>query len=202
MIKKAEEKGIKILGLDYIFGFRNLMTNKVIETPADLKGMKIRTPGSKLFIDSINAMGATATSLTFGETISAVQQGVVDGLEGSEFSNIGTKCYEVVKNVALTKHFLGTCGAYINLDLFNSIPEKYRNIIEEEFAYGAQEMIEIMNESYEQTVADLESFGVQFNEVDTEAFSEVTKVVYENMDGVTPGIYNMLQEELKKMRDN
>ena len=40
-------------------------------------------------------------------------------------------------------------------------------------------MIEIMNESYEQTVADLESFGVQFNEVDTEAFSEVTKVVYE-----------------------
>ena len=202
MIKKAEEKGIKILGLDYIFGFRNLMTNKVIETPADLKGVKPRTPGSKLFIDSINAMGATATSLTFGETISAVQQGVVDGLEGSEFSNIGTKCYEVVKNVALTKHFLGTCGAYINLDLFNSIPEKYRNIIEEEFAYGAQEMIEIMNESYEQTVADLESFGVQFNEVDTEAFSEVTKVVYENMDGVTPGIYDMLQEELKKMRDN
>ena len=63
-------------------------------------------------------------------------------------------------------------------------------------------MIEIMNESYEQTVADLESFGVQFNEVDTEAFSEVTKVVYENMDGVTPGIYDMLQEELKKMRDN
>ena len=124
MIKKAEEKGIKSLGLNYIFGFRNLMTNKVIETPADLKGMKIRTPGSKLFIDSINAMGATATSLTFGETISAVQQGVVDGLEGSEFSNIGTKCYEVVKNVALTKHFLGTCGAYINLDLLTSILEK------------------------------------------------------------------------------
>ena len=40
MFKRAEEKGIKILSLDYIFGFRSLMTNKVITKPEDLKGMK------------------------------------------------------------------------------------------------------------------------------------------------------------------
>ncbi len=69
MIAKAEKKGIKVLALDYVFGFRNLITNKVINKPEDLKGMKLRTPGSKLFIDTINAMGATATSLPFFRNI-------------------------------------------------------------------------------------------------------------------------------------
>ena len=73
MFKRAEEKGIKILSLDYIFGFRSLMTNKVITKPEDLKGMKIRTPGSQLYVDTLNHMGATATPLAFSETISAVR---------------------------------------------------------------------------------------------------------------------------------
>ena len=76
MIKEVEEKhGIKVLALDYIFGFRSLMTNKVITEPKDLKGMKIRVPGSQLFIDTLTAMGANATPLPFSETISAMQQG-------------------------------------------------------------------------------------------------------------------------------
>ncbi|GKT30357.1 TRAP transporter solute receptor DctP like protein, partial [Aduncisulcus paluster] len=112
---EAEKQGIKILALDYIYGFRNLITQKVIKTPADLKGMKIRTPGSKSYIDTLTAMGAVATPLPWGETLSAVQQGVVDGLEGSEFTNIGTKVYEgPTKNVANTRHILGTCGVYIS----------------------------------------------------------------------------------------
>ena len=70
-IKKAETKGIKILSMQYIFGFRNLITDKVIKTPDDLQGVKLRTPGSKLFIETLNAMGATATPLPWGETFSA-----------------------------------------------------------------------------------------------------------------------------------
>lgn len=71
-------------------------------------------------------MGATATPLPWGETLSAVSQGVVDGLEGSEFTNLGTKVYEVRKNVALTRHFLGTCGVYISTQVWDKIPAKYQ----------------------------------------------------------------------------
>jgi len=112
-----ENHRIKVLALDYIFGFRSLMTNEVIETPEDLQGMKLRTPGSQLFIDTINAMGATATPIPFGETISAVQQGVVDGLEGTMDAYGTNGSSEVAKKMALTNHFLGTCGVYINADL-------------------------------------------------------------------------------------
>ena len=67
MMAQAEEQGIKILALDFIYGFRNVITNKVVRTPADLAGVKLRTPGSKSYIDTLTAMGAIATPLPWGE---------------------------------------------------------------------------------------------------------------------------------------
>ncbi len=200
MIKEVEEKhNIKVLALNYIFGFRSMMTNKLIEKPEDLKAMKIRVPGSQLFIDTLNAMGANATPLPFAETISAVQQGVVDGLEGTMDAYGTNGSSEVAKKMALTNHFLGTCGVYINRDLFNSIPKEYQAIIEEEFTKGAKHMIGEISKNYEIAKANLESQGITFNEVDHDAFAEAVAPVYENMKDVTPGILNILRDELKNM---
>ena len=200
MIKRAEEKGIKILALEYVFGFRNVITNKVVKTPEDLKGVKLRTPGSQLFIQTLTAMGATVTPLPWAETLPGVQQGIVDGIEGSEFTNIGTKVYELLKNVARTQHFLGTCGVYISTQVWEKIPEEYRAIIAEEFAKGALEMVEIGKRDLGDVTAKLESYGVKFNEVDKKALTESTKSIYETFPGLTPGIYDKLQAELEKIR--
>ncbi|MGB0452921.1 MAG: C4-dicarboxylate TRAP transporter substrate-binding protein [Bacteriovoracaceae bacterium] len=200
-IKKIEEKGIKILSLEYIFGFRNVITNKVVKTPEDLKGIKLRTPGSKLFIETLNAMGATATPLPWGETFSAVQQGVVDGLEGSEFTNVSTKVYETgKKKVALTKHFLGTCGVYISTEVWNKIPEQYREIVQEEFNTGARDMISELKTKHASVVKELESHGVEFNEIDRSAFQEQTKKLFETLPGVKMEMYDAIQAELAKIR--
>ncbi len=200
MKKAAEAKGIKILALDYVFGFRNVITDKVITTPEDLKGVKLRTPGSKLFIDTLNAMGSTATPLPWGETLSAVQQGVVEGLEGSEFTNIGTKVYEIRKNVALTRHFLGTCGVYISTEVWSKIPAQYQQIIEEEFAAGALRMVELLKSQHGGVVTELESYGVKFNEVDKQAFKDATAHIYNEIPGTTPGVYENIVKELTKIR--
>lgn len=201
MKKRAEAKGIKILALDYIFGFRNLITKKVVKTPADLKGVKLRTPGSNLFIDTINAMGATATALPWGETLSAVSQGVVDGLEGSEFTNIGTKVYETpAKNVGLTKHFLGTCGVYISTKVWAKIPQKYQDIIQQEYIEGAQRMIALMKSQHSDVVKELKSKGVKFHEVDKAAFTKATAKVYDDIKGLTPGVYNKILSKLEDIR--
>jgi len=199
--KKLENKGIKILSLQYIFGFRNIITDRVITKPEDLAGVKLRTPGSKLFIETINAMGASATPLPWGETFSAVQQGVVDGLEGSDFTNLGTKVYETgKKNVAVTNHFLGTCGVYISMDVWQQIPEMYQQIIAEEFKVGANEMVAYLKERHAQVIEELESNGVQFNEIDRAAFEARTKPLFQNLPGVNIEMYNQLQAELSKIR--
>ncbi|MBB6479788.1 C4-dicarboxylate TRAP transporter substrate-binding protein [Spirochaeta isovalerica] len=201
MKAKAEEQGIKILALDYIYGFRNLITKKVITTPADLNGMKIRTPGSKSYIDTLTAMGANATPLPWGETLSAVQQGVVDGLEGSEFTNLGTKVYEgPTKNVANTRHILGTCGVYISTEVWDRIPEEYRSIVQEEFTKGADEMVSLLKSQHGDVVKELESYGVMFNEVDGDAFRKALAPLYKEQDGMTPGIFDSIFAELDSMR--
>ena len=223
MFKRAEEKGIKILSLDYIFGFRSLMTNKVITKPEDLKGMKIRTPGSQLYVDTLNHtgkdwyidfyafnpvdgvdtlnhMGATATPLAFSETISAVQQGVVDGLEGTIDAYATNGSAEVAKNMAMTKHLLGVCGAYISVDVWNKIPEEYRTIMQEEFTKGAETMVKNISEGEEATKQKLETeMGISFNDVDNAAFAELVAPIYDNMKDVTPGLYDKFKEAIANM---
>ena len=200
MFAAAEAQGIKILNMDYIFGFRSMMTNKVIKTPEDMKGLKIRTPGSQLYVDTLNHMGATAVPMPFGETISAVQQGVVDGLEGTIDAYATNGSAEVAKNMALTKHLLGVCGAYINVDVWNGIPEEYRTIIQEEFNAGAERMVKKISEGEAATREKLETeMGITFNEVDTAAFQELVAPIYENMKGVTPGRYERFQEIIAGM---
>lgn len=201
MMAQAEEQGIKILALDYIYGFRNLITDKEIRTPADLSGMRIRVPGTRTYIDTLTAMGSIATPLPWGETLSAVQQGVVDGLEGSEFTNIGTRVYETrAKNVATTRHILGTCGVYISTEVWAGIPEHYREIIQEEFTKGADNMVRLLSEQHAGVVEELESYGVVFNEVDGDAFREALAPLYVEEAGMTPGIFEKVFAELDSMR--
>lgn len=201
--KEAEEEhNIKILSLDYIFGFRNLITDQVIRTPEDLEGVKLRVPGSQLFIDTLNAMGANSTPLPWGETISALQQGVVDGIEGTEFTNLADGIYEIKKNVATTRHFLGTLGIYISADLWDEMPAEYRTIVQEEFDKGSLELVNRLKNSHAEVVSELEANGVKFNSVDREAFVEATEHIYDEFPGFSPDIYQRLQSELEIIRED
>ena len=201
-VDKLEKKGIKILSLEYIFGFRNVITDQVIRTPADLSGIKLRTPGSKLFIETINAMGATATPLPWGETFSAIQQGVVDGLEGSDFTNASTKVYETgKKNVALTNHFLGTAGVYISTEVWAKIPREYQLIIQNVFTAEATAMVQRLKDKHADVMAELESHGVEFNTIDRAAFEKRTVGLYATLPGVDMNMYTQIQRELTRIRE-
>jgi TRAP-type C4-dicarboxylate transport system substrate-binding protein len=203
MAKKAKDQGFHILSMDYEFGFRSLCTNKAIKEPSDLKGMKLRSTESPLFVKTIEAMGAAATPMAFTECISAIQTGTVEGFEGSESTLLGTGAYEVVKNVSLTRHFIATRGAYINEKVYNSIPEKYRKILDEEFAKGAKDCRAASEKDQAGTVEKLKSDGVKFNDVDLDAFTKSCNSVYDWLVSdkkCTPGIHDKLLAELKKMR--
>lgn len=200
--KKAEAKGIKILSLGYIFGFRSIIANRPVVEPADLKGLKIRVPASKLFVDSLNAMGANAVSMPFSETIPALQQGVIDGLEGSFATNYLTKTYELRKKMSLTNHFIGTAGVYISTKVWDKMTNTQREIIQEEITKAAINNNRRMVEMDRDIILKLQAEGVEINSVNQPAFAELTKKVYDTFPGFTPGIYDKLQGELKIIREN
>ena len=85
-------------------GIRNFYTKRLVKTPKDLKGMKIRVQQSELMVDMVKALGATATPLPYGEVYSALQTGVVDGAENNYPSYDSTSHYEVAKFLVEDEH--------------------------------------------------------------------------------------------------
>ena len=199
---QAEAKGIKVLNADYMFGFRHMISNKEIVNSEDMKGMRIRVPQSQLFISTLQSMGAAPAALPFPETYAGVQQGVVDGLEGSILTMYSTKIYEVAKNMSLTKHFLGTVGIYISPTVWDKFSPEQQQIIMEELEAGAEsntaELIKLDQEYTEK----LEELGVTFNEVNSEEFNKLTAEVYNQFPTWSEGVHATIMNELATIRAN
>ncbi|MBM4324883.1 MAG: TRAP transporter substrate-binding protein [Deltaproteobacteria bacterium] len=85
-------------------GSRNFYTKKQVKTVGDLKGMKIRVQQAPLMVGMVEALGAVATPLPFGEVYSALQTGVVDGAENNWPSYLTTSHFEVAKYFIVDEH--------------------------------------------------------------------------------------------------
>lgn len=198
---KAYEMGIKVLSLDWVFGFRNMTTNKVIKTPEDMKGLKLRVPTSQLYTYTIEALGASPVSMPYPDTYAALQQKVIDGLEGSVMSYYGTKQYENVKNVARTRHLLGVSAVCISRKCWESLTDEQRTIIQEEFDKGTADNLAETEKLEKQYEEELVKLGVQFNDVDADAFNKAVAPVYQRFPKWTPGVYDKIMENLTKIRE-
>lgn len=175
----AAEQNIRILDTHYTFGYRSVCTNKVIEKPEDLKGVILRSTESPLFIQTITALGATPSPMSFTECISAMSTGVVDGFEGSTSTLKDTSAYEQVKKVARTNHFIATRWLFMAEDVYQSIPEKYRTILDE-CAYEAGMWAQTNAADDEAGMIEfLAGEGVEWNDVDVQAFTEACAPVYD-----------------------
>lgn len=198
--KQAEEKGIKVLSLDWVFGFRSMMTKKAIKTPDDMKGLNIRVPTSQLYTYTIEAMGGNPIAMPYPDTYAALQQGVIDGVEGSIMTYYGTKQYENVKEYSITNHLLGVSAVVISPKLWDALTEEQRTIISEEFEKGKQDNLAETVKLEKEYEVKLKELGVNFHEVDADAFLKAAAPVYTKFDKWTPGIYDEILKELAKIK--
>ena len=89
----------------YDAGSRSFYTvEKPVRTPEDLAGMKIRVMSHQMSVDMVNAMGGSATPMSYGELYSALEQGVVDGAENNPPSFVTSRHYEIAKYYTLDEH--------------------------------------------------------------------------------------------------
>ena len=94
--ESTDEAGFRVVTW-YNAGTRNFYGKKPINTPDDLKGMKIRVQQSPASVAMVNAFGAAAAPMSFGEVYTAIQQGVIDGAENNELALTNNKHSEVAK---------------------------------------------------------------------------------------------------------
>src|SRR6201993_5066044 len=127
-IEDALLKGgnIRIIAWAYNFGARSVLAKKPVQTPEDLAGLKIRTLPNPVITECLRLMGAAATPLAFGEIYTALQAGVLDGLEHDPPTILASKFYETAKNYALTQHIFSPLAIYFSEATFNRMDPKLR----------------------------------------------------------------------------
>src|SRR2546421_3026075 len=117
---------IRIIAWAYNFGARSVLAKKPVKTPEDLAGLKIRTLPNPIITECLRLMGAAATPLAFGEIYTALQAGVLDGLEHDPPTILASKFYETSKNYALTQHNFSPLAIYFSDATFNRMDMKLR----------------------------------------------------------------------------
>ncbi len=197
---KAEEQGMKVLALDYGFGFRHICLNKPVESPEDLKGVKLRVPKSNLWIETLGAMGANPIPMAWSEVYSGVQQGVIDGLETSISDIADNEMGAIIKDISLSGHFCGTTCIVLSKQVWDTLTPEQQQIMAEEFEAGAKRNNERVIAQEKVDREKLAKEGVEFHEVDKAPFRELTKKVFEEDTRLTPGVYDRIQQELENYR--
>jgi len=168
---------VKILFF-YDYGFRHFWNNrKPINTPADLKGLKMRVQQGRVFADTVNGLGASAVPMPWGEVVPAAQQGVIDGADLPIYNINALKVYEVSKYVSMTFHNYGPTLLVMNLDVWKSLtPEQQKLFLE--VSREAQKKIRELTESVDNLAKAkeiLEAKGMKVNAADVASFRKVAE---------------------------
>lgn len=100
-----EKQGLVLLAWIDGWGFRNLITtHKAVQRPEDLRGLKIRTIPTPVYLAALRMMGANPTPMAYGEIYTGLQTGVIDGFEQAPAILIAERYYEVAKHLTTTRH--------------------------------------------------------------------------------------------------
>ena len=118
--------GIHLIAWAYNFGARSVLARKPISKPEDLAGLKIRTLPNPIITECLKLMGASATPLAFGEIYTALQAGVLDGLEHDPPTILASKFYETAKFYSLTNHNYSPLVTYFSDVTFKRMDPKLR----------------------------------------------------------------------------
>jgi TRAP-type transport system periplasmic protein len=169
VLGNLEKKGIVGLSLTEL-GFRQITNNvRPIRTPADLKGLKIRIPNTPFRRVTFESLGANASPVAFGETYSALRQGVIDGQENPLPSIYGAKFHEVQKYVTMANYLFTPCVIMASPSYFKRWPANLQEAVrasakaagEFSFTRGAEldaQYIEEMKKTSEVNAMDITAF--------------------------------------------
>ena len=197
--KLLEETNIKIIS--WLNGGRRMIySTKPLETWDDLSGLKIRTPESNVYVSTFTALGANPTPIAMTEVYSSLQQGVVEAMEGTLETGCSYKMYEVCSDMLKSCHIYADCQFIINNDLYESLPDDIKAIVDECAADAEKWERETWLANEEGYVGELEENGMTIHEIDNTEAKEAVADFYEEYiggDETKQMVFDMIQAVTK-----
>ncbi|ANU26647.1 TRAP transporter substrate-binding protein [Planococcus versutus] len=180
----SDEAGLKALYY-HTRAPRNLTSNKAITSPDDLKGFSMRVPNVPLFLDVWQAAGASPQVMDFNEVFTGLQQGVIDGQENPVDLIKSGGLAEVQDFVNRTEHVYSWIYILVGNDQYDALSDDLKQVVQD----AAEEAQTFGDDLYEEEIAavekDLMDAGMEFVDVDQDAFREV----------MTPAVESSLSAE-------
>lgn len=161
-------------------GFRHITNNKlVIKTPANTKGLKIRTTENPVHIMAFKHLGILATPMAWPEVQPALQQGTVDGQENPISVIVSMKLNQVQKHLALTGHVYSPALVIFSPSFYNSLSSEEKNALKIASQEAAKAMRKFVDDVEQSGIASLKEAGMIVTEdVDKQAFANIVKEIY------------------------
>ena len=175
---KLEERGLKLVASNWMYGDRHLLTTKPVKTVADLKGMKIRVPNNTIQVKGFEVLGATPTPMALGEVYTSLQQGTINGLENPLPVLYNGKFHEVAKYLTLTAHVKNFTTWIGGVTFFDSLTAEQQQILMETGTEAGIFNNNLQDKINEDTLAKFIEEGVEIIEIDLSEFQEVSKAFY------------------------
>ena len=196
MEPEAEKKGLKLLAV-WENGYRHITNSKrPINTPADLKGLKLRVPEGKWRVRMFQAYGANPSPMKFSEVFTALQTGVMDGQENPFAQIASAKFYEVQKYLSLTGHVYTPSYVAVGAKKWMTLPADVRKIFEAEAKATQAWVYEKAARDDEELLAKMKTAGIQVNNANKDAFIAASKPVYEEFAKEVPGAKEIIDRAI------
>lgn len=184
MFKQVSEK-MDVTPLSTVYlGTRqvNLRDARNVKTPADLKDVKLRMPGTKEWLFLGNALGATATPLAFGEVYLGLKTGTIDGQDNPLPSVRAAKFYEVTKQLVMTNHLVDGIFIAISNKSWNALNPAQKTKVKAAAQAAAQFNNENRIKEESQIVDFFKQQGLQVTTPDVDAFRKQVQAAYQNSE--------------------
>jgi tripartite ATP-independent transporter DctP family solute receptor len=191
--KLHDSAQLQVLSFNWWQGERHLWTNVEVKTPADLAGVRMRTPGAPVWVETVTAMGAVPTPMPFAEVYSALEQKALDAAEAQLPAGQGAKLFEVTKILTKTGHINLLTGMVTSGGWYDSLPADLQKVLRDEALEAGDVGSYGTRDALAQIETDLAAAGMTINEVDTQVFKDATAGVYDKLG------YGELRDTVQKI---
>ena len=167
---------------------------KPIETPEDLKGMKIRVQESKMAINMIRGMGGSPTPVAYGELYTALQQGIVDAAENNPPSFYNSRHYEVCKYYTIDEHTVIPDVVLISTKVWELLSPEEQQWMQEAADESAVYQAKLWKDSVDESMREVEKAGVIISYPSKSPFAESVQSVYELVKAENPALIPLIDK--------
>ncbi|PFG11189.1 TRAP transporter substrate-binding protein [Marinobacter sp. LV10MA510-1] len=179
LLDKLSEVNLK--GLAYAErGFRNLTNSeRPVNTPEDMEGLRIRVMENPVYVDTFRALGANAIPMAWTEALTAMQQNTIDGQENPVNVIHSFKLHETQDYMTLSRHTYAPAIFVMGMPVWNKLPEAAQAVVVQAAQEAAEHERRVNAEMESQQLAELREAGMQINDTpDIKAFQAAVVPVY------------------------